>query len=138
MLPLRIIALFSTMLLATNVLAVGNQYINPELGRCNVQLPPTSSVRFWSDSGNKIKYTLRADEGWLMATCLMTDIDEGQSIGDLPDSAVPYTADDFTSNVPSCKFKADSISLEVYTEDFHITVTPAGKIKLVCFFQLDD
>ncbi len=133
--PLRIIALLATMLLATNVLAVGNQYINPVDGKCNVQLPPTSSVRFWSDSGNKIKYTLRADAGWLMATCLMTDIITG---GDLPDSAVPYTADDFTSNVPVCRFRDKSIPLTVDTEDFHITVTPAGKIKLVCFFEWDN
>ena len=125
---LRIIVSLATVMVATNVLAVGNNYINPAEGRCNVQLPPNATPNFWSNTNNKIHYSMDIEDGILKATCHM--VNSGFDL----DNAIHFTVDDYNFDY-LCLVKIGNDYH--YTPNFNATVTPSGNVKLTCTVDLD-
>ena len=125
---LRIIVSLATIMGATNVLAVGNNYINPDEGKCNVQLPPNATPAFWSNTDNKIHYTMDIEDGILKATCHMVNSDF-----DL-DNAMQFTGDDYNFAY-RCLVKINNVNY--YTPNSNATATPSGKVKLTCTVDLN-
>ena len=128
---MRIIVPLAMIMAATNVLAVGANYINPTEGKCNVELPPDAEANFWSNTDIKIHYTMSQQDGMLKATCHM--VNHGFNL----DKAIHFTGDDYNDdNSPfQCLVKIDGIYY--YTQNFHATVTPSGNVKLTCTVDLD-
>ena len=113
---------------SANVLAVGNNLINPTEGKCNVYLPPTAGSSFSSTLGNKIHYTMDIEDGILKATCHMVDHNFNL------DNAIHFTGDDY--NFPYiCRVRIDGTPYD--TPNFDATVTPSGKVKLTCTVDLN-
>ena len=122
-----IIVSLATMMVATNVFAVGNNYINPNEGKCNVQLPPDATPNFWSNTDNRIHYTMSRG-GMLKATCHMVNSDF------YLDNAINFTGDDYNFTY-QCLVKIDGNNY--WTTNFHAVATPSGNVKLTCTVDLN-
>jgi hypothetical protein len=126
---LGIAVLAASILLPGSASAVGNNYINPDEGKCNVQLPPNATPILYRNGGTKISYNMDLDEGVLEAVCHFKD-----SGVDL-DRAWVFTEDAY--NFPyRCLIKIGGDYH--YTNDFHVTLTPSGNVKLRCVADLFD
>ena len=124
---LGIAVLAASLLLPGSASAVGNNYINPDEGKCNVQLPPNASPVLYRNGGTKISYNMDLETGTLTAVCHFKE-----SEVDL-DRAWVFTEEAY--NFPfNCLIKiGDDIH---YTNDFHVTLTPSGNVKLKCVADL--
>jgi hypothetical protein len=105
------------------VLAKGNNYINPNEGKCNVQLPPDASNVLYREGGNKISYNMDNDTGIVEATCHFKN--SGLDL----DRAWVFTADDYDFDY-FCRIKIDDIPY--MTLDYRVTLTPSGNVNMTC------
>ena len=111
------------LLLPGIALARGNNYINPDEGKCNVQLPPDASPVLYRDGGNRISYNMDFETGILEATCHFKN--SGLDL----DRAMVFTADDYNFDY-RCLIKVDENYY--YTSDFRVTLTPSGNVNMTC------
>jgi hypothetical protein len=109
-------------------LARGNNYINPNEGKCNVQLPPDASPVLYRDGGNRISYNMDYDTGIVEATCHFKN--SGLDL----DRAWVFTADDYDFDY-YCRIKIDDIPY--MTLDYRVTLTPSGNVNMTCTAEMD-
>jgi hypothetical protein len=135
---IRLIAILTTLFVASNALAVGNNrhYINPMSGVCNIdRMPlyhdPNFGFLVWGgikSSGNKTSYTIARRGAVIKARCLMKD--HGLEIP----KAVPFGPDPV--NVPGrvCRIALDGVDYDTF--DWKGTITPSGVARLHCTCEL--
>lgn len=133
---MRLIFTLVTVFAASNALAIGNNYINPGKGICNLDPLPfvdengnPAFGQFRSESGNKIGYTMARHGEVIKAHCLM----KGH---DFPiRSAVkfdPETVPGRLCRVQLNDYPVEGTTTDYYTQNYRGTITPSGNIKLHC------
>lgn len=116
--------------------------IGPDNGTCTAALPPDGYTQLLSGAENIIQFSFNRNDQ-LRATCLMPGFSIWEDCCRNPDAepparAVNYDASDYDDDVTtSCRFISADLGLDLSTMDYHVTVTPAGKVRLSCTFDLN-